>query len=137
MISFEIPGKCVAKERPRKNYKGNWYTPKATKDYEQEVRWWAKIAMKGRKPLTGEVKVKIGINEPIPPSWSEGKKAKALAGLINYAKSDLDNKIKNLLDGMNGIVYLDDSQVSIIEAQRQYGLKACALVSVLPVNDIK
>ena len=43
--------------------------------------------------------------------------------LESYTKKpDLDNLVKSVLDGLNGIAYVDDNQIIDIEARKEYGL---------------
>lgn len=130
MIQFEVLGKCQAKQRPRRGKNGHFFTPKETVNYELEVRWAARIAMKGLQPLTGAVSVELDIIEHVPPSWPSGKRKKALAGELFPTKSDLDNKIKGLLDGMNTICFTDDRLVRNIVARKSYGPEAKVIVKV-------
>lgn len=133
-VCFEIPGKCIAKQRARKGKGGNFYTPQPTREYETEVAWQAKIAKKHRKPFTCAVSVDILIHEPIPPSWPPSQRKRALAREILPKKNDLDNKIKSLNDGMNGILYLDDKQVAKITAEHFYSETPKAIITVKPYD---
>lgn len=68
-------------------------------------------------PLDVPVKVTVDAEFPIPKSWSKKKKASA-----NYAskKPDIDNIIKSVFDGLNGVAWSDDAMVSIVEARKRY-----------------
>lgn len=101
MIRLVIPGRPVPKKRPRLGYNGRKayiYTPEETKAYEELIRWLGRINVK--QPITDLVEVQIKI-------YFKGKDE----------KPDLDNVIKSLLDGMNGIVLKDDRQVRRIVAE--------------------
>ena len=41
-IEFEVPGRPVAKERPRRGAHGNFYTPTNTREYEEAFAWQAR-----------------------------------------------------------------------------------------------
>lgn len=48
----------------------------------------------------------------IPDSWTKSKKQMANTDKIKpIGKPDLDNMIKSVLDGLNGVAYADDSQI--------------------------
>lgn len=94
-LRFWIPGPPVPKGRPRLG-RGIIYTPAKTKAYEATVAAFAKLA--GASPSSGPVAVGIYINAS--------------------GKWDLDNCIKSILDGLNGVAYHDDSQVRLIFATR-------------------
>ena len=103
-LSFFVAGKPVPKARPRVMPNGHTYTPARTVAWEQTVGWTAKAAMYGRKPFQGPLSVSLGFN---------GARANA----------DSDNLAKAVLDGMNRVVYDDDSQVMRL------------LVDRMPAND--
>lgn len=91
-----VPGKPVAKDRPRINKSGKMYTTLKTKQYEELV--FAKTREVVPVPLEGNVKITIRIY------------AKNL-------KSDIDNVIKSILDGMTGAAYENDRQVKALYAE--------------------
>lgn len=93
LYKFVVPGKPVAKDRPRMNNAGKMYTPLKTKAYEELVHAKAREVM--REPLRGDVRVDIKIY------------AKNLRG-------DIDNIAKTILDGMTGVAYLNDRQVKVL-----------------------
>lgn len=78
------------------------YTPQSTVDWEQLVGQCAMIAMSGRQPLTGPVRVRIAFGGTNP-------------------SGDLDNYAKAVLDAMNTIVFDDDRQVSKLDVWRDQG----------------
>ncbi|AEE98042.1 RusA family crossover junction endodeoxyribonuclease [Mahella australiensis] len=92
-----IPGRPVPKGRPRLGKNGNVYTPRKTREYETFVGWKTREVIK--EPLVGDVAMDIKV----------------------YIKSqcgDLDNLEKAILDGMNGIAYKDDKQVTVLAIRR-------------------
>lgn len=60
---------------------------------------------------------------PIPKSWPRAKKAEALAGKLPPGKPDIDNILKVVLDGLNGIAYEDDKQVVLTQCKKFYTAK--------------
>lgn len=56
----------------------------------------------------------------IPKSWTRAKKAEAAAGKLAPGKPDIDNILKVVLDGLNGIAYEDDKQVTIVRCKKSY-----------------
>lgn len=107
MIEFTVEGRPVGKQRPRlTSYNGETfvYTPKKTEDYEQLI---ALMALRARNavqifaPLADKVRVSM--------KWFSGPKGK---------QPDIDNVIKSVLDGMNGVIYIDDRQVSAIDCTK-------------------
>jgi Holliday junction resolvase RusA-like endonuclease len=121
MIEFEIPS-VVPKGRPRTTRTGHMYTPTKTRNAEALVKMMASEAV-GRDgvPMEGPLSVTIIAHLPIPRSWSKKRQAMAADGFILPAKRpDLDNIIKLVTDGANGICYLDDRQICAINALKIY-----------------
>ena len=124
MIIFDIPGQPVAKGRPRFARRGAFvstYTPKKTEVYENLVKAAAFTAMAGRSPLVCPVILHVVINLQIPVSWSKRKQAKAAIGEVAATKKpDADNVLKSVKDGVNGVVWRDDSQVIQVMLTKRY-----------------
>ena len=90
------------------------------------------MAMRGAAPLAGPVSVKIGIFLAIPASWSKKKKEMALVGeVLPTKKPDADNVTKACFDGMNGIVFIDDSQIVESFQKKAYSLEPRVEIQVL------
>lgn len=57
----------------------------------------------------------------VPQSWSQSKKTKAKNGdWPCIVKPDIDNLIKLVLDGLNGVVYPDDKQIVKLNCDKVY-----------------
>lgn len=100
-VTFTVPGKPVAKERPRFG-NGKVYTPARTAAYENAVGYSAQAAMAGRERFKGPVYVFLMFKMKRP----EKPKFKYPASV-----PDKDNLEKSISDAMNGIVYDDDAQI--------------------------
>lgn len=123
MIEFFVAGKPVGKGRPRFTRSGHVFTPERTRTYEQAVAWECRKAMKGNPPSDLPQHVSIGVSLLPPKSWNKAKRAKALHGEIKPGKPDIDNFLKAILDGCNGIAFVDDSQVVSVYAIKEYAEK--------------
>ena len=124
MISFTIEGVPVPKGRPRFTRSGHTYTPDTTRKYEALVTARAKEAMIGKRKIEKPNAVRVDILAifPVPSSWSKKRRTAALQGVEHrVSKPDLDNVQKAILDGMNGIVFEDDSQVIDSRTRKAYG----------------
>lgn len=94
-----IPGEPVAKERPRLGKHGNTYTPRKTSAYENSIAWEARAA---------KVRFHNSLVKVTMRFYSASDK-----------KTDLDNYIKSVLDGLEkGGVFKNDNQVIEIHAFR-------------------
>ena len=94
-------------------YGGLREASKRVKPYRDALKVYAKEAMRGKKPLTGPVAINVTFcfvqaqsNRDIYP--------------IGRNIGDLDKLCRSTLDALTGIVYEDDSQVSVLSAQKYY-----------------
>lgn len=101
-ITFRVPGPPQNWERARTDGTRH-FTSKASRDYKRHVRACAGLAMMGAYPLNVRVGVDIAIT------------------YADKRRRDLDNGAKALLDAMNGIVYVDDSQIDDLRVRRVAG----------------
>jgi len=118
---LEIPGKPIAKKRPRFARKGNFvitYNPQQT----EEGRFILNVRQKWKKrPLEDPIRLVLVFEMPIPKSFPASKKKLMKGGWISHTKKpDLDNLIKFVKDCLNGVVYRDDSQIISINAEKKY-----------------
>jgi Holliday junction resolvase RusA-like endonuclease len=124
-VIFRVDGTPVGKGRPKFARRGNFvsaYTPTKTRDYEDQIKEAAKIAMGSAEPVETPVVACIYIAVPIPASYSKKRSAACLDGSERPCKKpDIDNIVKAYLDSMNGIVYKDDTQVVSLHATKVYG----------------
>jgi Holliday junction resolvase RusA-like endonuclease len=125
IVNFMVEGTPVPKGRPRFARRGKFvstYSPKTTVDYETKVSEAARLAMGSSEPLQTPVGAYIYITLPIPASYSKKRIQACLSGEERPTKkSDIDNFCKAIFDGMNGIVFLDDSQVVSLHSTKVYG----------------
>ena len=135
-ISITVPGEPVAKARPRFTRNGHVYTPKKTAYFETAVKMLAIRAMKSKQPIRGAVSLSVSFFLPIPQSWSLTKKTQAIAGKLRHTKkADLDNLVKSISDGMNGIVFADDAQIDAIYARKRYSTEPRTEITVEAEDD--
>lgn len=120
MIEFFVEGKPVGKGRPRFTMTGHTYTPEKTRAYEEAVAWECRKAMKGKLPSTLPQNVSVEVMVKPPKSWTKTKTKNALGGFITPGRPDIDNYLKAVLDGCNGVAFLDDSQVVSVYATKRY-----------------
>ena len=123
-LEFVVPGVPVPKGRARITTKNGYalaYTPARTAKYEQDVATLARQAMGVLRPFSGPVELWLAIGVQIPASWSKKKRLEASSGaLLPIGRPDASNIVKAIEDGMNGVVYDDDSQIVTIQATKRY-----------------
>lgn len=131
MIKFVVLGKPVAKARPRMTRQGFAYTPQKTINYENLVRYTFQSEFPSHEPFLGLIEANITCIFDIPKSYSKKKTKELLETHNNYNhKPDLDNIAKIILDSLNGIAYKDDSQVTILHINKEYGNQAKVIVEL-------
>ena len=117
-----VPGTPKGKDRPRANfYQKRIFTPKATTDYEEEVAkaWFNSNydAYFNNEPL----RVNITAFFKIPTSYTKKRVQAIYNGSESVTKKpDIDNIIKIILDGLNGVAYSDDKQVIEVAGFKKY-----------------
>lgn len=123
-ISFFVPGEPRGKGRPRFNKAtGVTYTDSETKAYEGKIAACYRKAAQGfRFPADKFLAVEITAYLPIPKSTSKAKaEAMAAGSVLPSRKPDIDNIIKAVLDGLNGVAYADDARVVGVVGRKRYG----------------
>ena len=144
MIVVELPGEPRGKGRPRSRIAGSKvggqqfvavYTDAKTRAYEKALAWAGKAAMGPRKPLLGPLAVTVEAVFGVPRSWSRPKRDGALAGVLGHMSApDVDNCGKAALDGLQGVVFLNDSQVVDLRITKRYGEEPMLRVEVRPAE---
>ena len=121
-IEIRVDGPVIGKGRPRFSRKtGAVYTPERTASYETKVAWSAQQQMRGRPLIAGPVRVEVLIFVAIPSSKTKKFKEAAAAGALWPTKTpDLDNCLKAVSDALNGVVWIDDSQIVSVCAVKSY-----------------
>lgn len=136
-VQFLVPGEPVGKGRPRVSTisgQARMFTPKKTAIYEGVIAMVANAAMFGRPLIEGPVMVELRIVMAVPQSKSKKWKAQALAGeVFPTKKPDMDNVIKAIYDGLNGVVWKDDVQVVDAFVRKRYGEVPGVHVHVVPL----
>lgn len=131
LMAFTVNSKPVGKGRPRFTRDGHAYTPERTRRFEAEVRAAALDYMTrmgaGRIPVDEPISVHVVACFRIPSSWPKRKKESA-SSLI--PRIDVDNILKAVLDGMNGVVFEDDRQIIKAVAEKRYEDEGRVLIFV-------
>ena len=124
MDKIIIPIPPVAKGRPRFARKGNFvktYTPKKTLDFEKQVKIYASLHMRDKKPLECPLELRIVCHRYIPSSFSKKKTIGAInKEIYPTTRPDVDNYAKAVLDGLNGVLFKDDSQIIRLISEKYY-----------------
>lgn len=97
MIRIVIEGEPIPAARPRYSVR-RVYQPIRNRQYREQIQIASKAAMKGKEPLSGEISAVVKLYRKYKPAAR------------NFG--DVDNHLKALFDGMNQIVFADDSQIT-------------------------
>lgn len=133
MIRFTVPGQPTAKGRPRvttRNGRPATYTPARTVAYEGLVAFAGQKAMEDAPPYAGPVAVSATAVFAIPKSWPRHRRESAK---WHTSKPDGDNLAKAIGDGLNGVVWADDSQVASWRVVKVYGEVPGVTIEVTPL----
>jgi len=117
MQSLIIPLVPMPAPRPRFSKFGT-YNPKKYTDHKRAI---ALLASSVFTPTEKPTKLLCIFYMPIPKSWSK-KKRLAAVGEYHIKKPDSDNLLKTIKDALNGIAYVDDSQVVITITHKLYAI---------------
>ncbi|MGN7043583.1 RusA family crossover junction endodeoxyribonuclease [Bacillus safensis] len=122
-IAFTIYAEPVAQGRPRAstiNGTTRMYDPKKSRDFKSYV----KLAASDHRPdklLTGPLELKVKVYKSLLKSFSKKKVAEAERGELRPAKKpDVDNYIKGIKDGLNKVIWQDDSQIVDLHVSKFY-----------------
>lgn len=119
MISFIVPGEPVAQGRVRAARTKRFirfYDPGKSVDFKRKVALFAKRSGVGLSTLPACLLVQFYASRPLRLMRQKD---------VNEAipcpcRPDLDNYIKAILDGLNGVVWKDDGQVYSVNASKWY-----------------
>ena len=131
-----LEGRPQGKGRPRytvRTGRAFAYTPASTRAYEASIRQ-AWIEQDGRSFGSCPVALILRAYYPVPSKARKAEQEAMLTGKIPVSgKPDLDNVLKIVMDGLNGLAYEDDSQITCISATRAYGTRPRLEVEILPL----
>ena len=137
-IHFQVEGDPKGKGRPRFSRAGKFtrvYTDKQTLDYEALIKFFAAQAMGSTDLLETPVSVFLYIRHAVPQSYSKKRTEACLSGLEQPCKKpDIDNIAKTFLDGMNGAIFKDDTQVVDLHVKKVYSAVPGVDVMVMEVK---
>lgn len=135
MIEIVLAGKPMAKERVRVTRQGHAFTPQRTVNYEARLAWAAQEAMGGRPPLEGPLRVVMDVLLPVPKSRSKKWKAAALSGAERPVKKPDGDNFAKMLDSLNLIAWVDDSQIVDLRVRKFYSDAPAMRVRVTPLGE--
>jgi len=119
-MRITIPGKPIAKKRPRFSRRGKFVVTYNDQETE-EGRWILEAKRQIDRVIEGPVIAHMRFYMPIPKSMAKRDCALVDAGQYYHTKKpDLDNLVKFAKDCLNGYAWRDDSQVVKLTALKVY-----------------
>jgi Holliday junction resolvase RusA-like endonuclease len=116
-VSFIVDGNPIPKQSFRARGNGYGYTDPRVKAWQKLVADVASIHMMGKDIMTGMVTIKFHFFLP------------------DKRRKDWDNLSKCVSDALNGIVYKDDSQVTIAMIDKTYDKNKPGVYVLVVEND--
>ena len=120
MVVKTVP---IAKGRPR--FSRHAYTPPKTEEYEKLIASSWDGGMVDGKHLMATMRFGM----PIPKSWSKDRQRLSV-GKMHESKPDLDNLVKAVLDGLNGVAFDDDAKIAAFMAEKIYAVEPFVEVTI-------
>ncbi len=129
---FTVSGKPFPQPRPRVTRFGTYEPGKGIK------AWKAAVAKAGQnaalthwqfRPYVEPLQMTLQFCLPMPKSWTQIKKDD-LAGRPHVSRPDADNLAKAVMDALQGICYLEDSQIFDLAVAKHWVTADCAGVGV-------
>ena len=106
MIRIDAPIMPVAWTRPQFDSRTKKvYNTRRYEQFKDELGYYARLAMRGRPLMTGEVRIHTDFYRPKP------KPRKGKPEQVSFI-GDVDRYLNAVLDSLIGICYLDDRQVN-------------------------
>lgn len=131
-ITFYVPGDPVPQPRPRittRGGHGHAYTPAshAIHAYRQAVALAAKAA--GATP-TDRAPITLIVDLVFARPKSHYRKAGLRDNVPVLPRADCSNCLKGIEDALNGVAWLDDSQVGRVVVEKSYGTEGRTTVRI-------
>jgi len=121
------------KDKTKKQFVST-YTHTETRNRQADLRQDAYDQMAGRAPFTGPIDLRYGAFMPVPPSWSNAKRRRAMADEIRpTTRPDFDNLMK-MVDALKGIVWVDDTQATDVFFWKRYTDRPRVVIEIRPIN---
>jgi Holliday junction resolvase RusA-like endonuclease len=118
-LNLVVVSDPVAKARPRVALRGgraHAYTPAKTQEAEWRIRQAFSAKYPNHQPWSGPIDLDVTAWLAMPISTPKRLRPTALP----TKRPDADNYLKTVLDALNGVAFVDDSQVVSLSFEKQY-----------------
>lgn len=123
-ITFSVLGRPQAKQSTRiaRTKGGRILAFQSTKIRNAENSFLAQaVQFRPETPHVGPVWLFLTFQFKLPESWPAWKKALVRERPSHVQKPDLDNLQKLAIDSMKGVFFADDSQVTLVSTEKNWG----------------
>jgi Holliday junction resolvase RusA-like endonuclease len=144
MIDIEIDGPPIAWQRPghkmlRNGEKNVSIIYDKQKKQKEGVKWQMMAQFREEK-LTVPLLIDITFRMPIPKGASGALRTQMINGIFHHMKKpDVDNLTKFVLDCMNDLIFVDDSQICTLYCRKVFSSQPSTLIRIKPFtrNDLQ
>jgi Holliday junction resolvase RusA-like endonuclease len=134
-INLTFPITPKAKQSFRISKHGHHKDP-AVEKYQESIKAMALAQTKpSQRNQSGMLFVSVEFVYSWPKTWAKGRLAKAQESICyRIARPDVDNLCKGVFDALNGLIWVDDSQIVAIHAWKRYGYVDAIIMRVWPAD---
>jgi Holliday junction resolvase RusA-like endonuclease len=129
-----IPGKPIAKRRPRFYRRGNFVGTYNDQETEESKWMWQASSQIKKTPQfpEGPIRMEMVFLMPVPKSFPKKQLHFLETGqsIPHNKKPDLDNLIKFCMDCLKGLAWKDDAQVAEIKARKAWALEGLTAIKI-------
>lgn len=122
----------TAQQRPRHSGRVVFKST-SQRNNENEIIYYMRqewLHLRKNKPLTGKIHLSVSAFFPVPKSWPKNKQSTAEAE-EKTSKPDMSNLIKNIEDCGNGILWVDDAQITkFFDCGKYYSKDPCWVIRI-------
>lgn len=137
-MEFVILGIPQAKQSVKFTKSGMKYTPAHIKQAQNSMTLQIMNQLpNGHEPITEAVAIQYTFEFPLTKDLKKETRQKIQCGdqVFRPKKPDIDNLQKAVNDAMNGVVYLDDSQIVKISSVKIYSETPKIIINVQPLRN--
>ena len=140
-ISFTVPGIPQPRQAHKLSRKGGkvWkYLPAKSRVYQDRISAYGLMEMRKRKlkPLGGAIALEVLFVFPAPERQRKAQREAIERGkFLPYLSKDIDNTLKCLLDGLKGVVIIDDRFVVDLGASKRMGKTPATIITVRTIAE--
>ena len=105
-------------------------------DYKQLIYYSVLRQLNGvYDPMDAAIGVIVWFYMPIPASWAKVRKEAAI-GQYCTTKPDIDNLVKGLFDSLNGLLWVDDNRIAVMNVYKVYAETPGIELEIEPIGGL-